>query len=96
MNQMINANIALDILSIILSLIPIVYLIDHRRYRQKLNRYFLGVAVFNIFMIAGDLADWLIQDTAEPSMKIFLTAFSVIFYVPSAFVLYFFAIWKNI
>lgn len=91
MNQMINANIALDILSIILSLIPIVYLIDHRRYRQKLNRYFLGVAVFNIFMIAGDLADWLIQDTAEPSMKILLTAFSVIFYVPSAFVLYFFA-----
>ena len=42
-------------------------------------------------MIAGDLADWLIQDTAEPSIKILLTAFSVIFYVSSAFVLYFFA-----
>lgn len=62
MNQMITANIALDILGIILSLIPIVYLISNHRYQQKLNQYFLGVAVSNIFMIVGDLADWLIQD----------------------------------
>lgn len=91
MNQMITANIALDILGIILSLIPIVYLISNHRYQQKLNQYFLGVAVSNIFMIVGDLADWLIQDAAEPSVKLLLTLFTVMFYVASAFVLYFFA-----
>ena len=91
MNQMITANIALDILGIILSLIPIVYLISNHRYQQKLNQYFLGVAVSNIFMIVGDLADWLIQDAAEPSVKLLLTLFTVVFYVASAFVLYFFA-----
>ena len=88
---MITANIALDILGIILSLIPIVYLISNHRYQQKLNQYFLGVAVSNIFMIVGDLADWLIQDAAEPSVKLLLTLFTVMFYVASAFVLYFFA-----
>ena len=91
MNQMITANIALDILGIILSLLPIVYLISDHRYQQKLNQYFLGVAVSNIFMIVGDLADWLIQDAAEPSVKLLLTLFTVMFYVASAFVLYFFA-----
>ncbi len=56
MNEMIKANVALDILGIILSLIPIAYILGDRRYKQKSNRYFFGVALSNIFMIAGDLA----------------------------------------
>lgn len=91
MEQMATANIALDILGIVLSLIPVAYLVGNRRHQQKLNRYFLGVAVSNIFMIIGDLADWLIQDASEPSMKILLTFFTVVFYVASAFILFFFA-----
>lgn len=91
MDQMVTANIALDLFSVVLSLIPVVYLISNQRYRQKLNLFFLGVAVSNIFMIIGDLADWLIQDASAPSMKLLLTFFSVMFYVASAFVLYFFA-----
>lgn len=91
MNEMITANIALDILSIILSLIPVAYTLSNRRYKQKSNRYFLGVATSNIFMITGDLADWLIRDTSDLYAKTTLIVFSSLFYVASAFVLYFFA-----
>ena len=87
MNEMITANIALDILGIILSLIPIVYIVSNHRYKQRLNLSFLGMAVSNILMITGDLADWLIQDASEPSTKMLLTFFTVIFYTSSAFVL---------
>lgn len=93
LNQMRIANIALDIFSIILSLIPVVYLLSSQRYGQKLNRYFLGISVSNIFMIIGDLADWLIRHPAETWMKNLLSVCSVIFYVASAFVLYFFALY---
>lgn len=91
MDQLVLANISLDVFAIILSFIPVVYLINNRRYRQKLNFFFLGVAVSNIFMIIGDLADWTIQDASAPAMQLTLTLFSVLFYVASAFVLYYFA-----
>ena len=90
MSQMVTANIALDIVSIVLSLIPVVYLLGGSRYRQRLNQYFLGVCVSNILMVIGDLADWIIQDAATPSMKLVVSLSSVLFYVASAFVLYFF------
>lgn len=90
MDQMVIANIALDIVSIVLSLIPIAYLLGNHRYRQKLNQYFLGVSLSNILMIIGDLADWVIQDTSALSMKMVLSLSTVLFYTASAFVLYFF------
>lgn len=88
---MVTANIVLDCFSIVLSLIPAVYILNNHRYRQRLNQYFLGVSVSNIFMIAGDLADWLIQSPSTPAQRAVLSAFSVMFYAASAFVLYFFA-----
>lgn len=91
MDQLVLANISLDVFAIILSFIPVVYLINNRRYRLKLNFFFLGVALSNIFMIIGDLADWAIQDASAPVMQLTLTWFSVLFYVASAFVLYYFA-----
>lgn len=90
-DQMVLANIMLDIFAIVLSLIPVVYTLNDQRYHQRLNQYFLGVSVSNIFMIAGDLADWLLREIATPAQALALTVFSVIFYVSSAFVLYFFA-----
>ena len=90
MSRMVTANIALDIVSIVLSLIPVVYLLGGSRYRQRLNQYFLGVCVSNILMVIGDLADWVIRDASAPLMKLVVTLFSVLFYVASAFVLYFF------
>lgn len=89
--RMITANIALDVFSIILTLIPTVYLLSGERCRQPLNRYFLGVAVSNIFMIIGDLSDWLLQRTTRPWEKTLLLVGSMLYYIASAFVLYFFA-----
>ena len=90
LERMITANIALDFVSIILTLIPIAYLLSGKRYKQQLNLYFLGVAVSNIFMIIGDLSDWSFQSPAGQWEKNLLLAGSALFYVASAFVLYFF------
>lgn len=92
MDELRYANIALDIFSIILSVLPIVYLVSNHRYRQKLNQYFLGICISNIFMIGGDLPDWLLPTAAEASEKCILSAASAVYYIASAFVLYFF-IW---
>ncbi len=88
---MVTANITLDIFSIVLSLIPVVYILNNRRYRQSLNRRFLGVSISNIFMILGDLSDWVLQDITTRTQQVILSGSTVIFYVASAFVLYFFA-----
>lgn len=90
MDNMRNVNIALDILGIVLSILPIVYLLSNRRYRQRLNLYFLGVCVSNIFMTVGDLPDWLFPTISTSGERLLLTAATVIYYAASAFVLYFF------
>lgn len=90
MDELIYANITLDIFSIVLSVLPIVYLISNHRYRQKLNQYFLGICISNIFMIGGDLPDWLLPTAAEIPEKWILSAASAVYYIASAFVLYFF------
>ena len=91
MDQMIIANISLDIFAIVLSLIPVIYLLSNRRSKQRLNQYFLGVALSNVFMIMGDLADWTIKNPTGTAEKNILLAFSSLFYISSASVLYFFA-----
>lgn len=63
--RMLTANMALDEFGIVLTLIPAACILSGRRYKQRLNQYFLGVAVSNIFMILGDLTDWMFQSTAE-------------------------------
>lgn len=84
------ANIALDIFCIILSILPIVYLISNHRYRQKLNQFFLGACISNVFMIAGDLPDWILSMTASVLERLVLSAATALYYAASAFVLYFF------
>lgn len=91
MDNITVANIALDLFCMILCLIPIVYLVNERRYQLKLNRFFMGISISNAFMILGDLADWCIQDASVPNLKLVLSLFSMVYYVSSAFVLYFFA-----
>lgn len=90
-DQMVLANIMLDIFAIVLSLIPVVYTLSNHRCRQRLNQYFLGISISNIFMIFGDLADWVFQKVMTPSQFVTLNVLTVVFYVASAFVLYFFA-----
>lgn len=72
MEQMVTANIMLDIFSIVLSLIPVVYTLNNRRYRQRLNQYFLGVSISNVFMIMGDLSDWTLRDIHTPASDFFI------------------------
>lgn len=91
MEQMIITNVAFDIFSIILSIIPIIYLLNNHRYQQKLNQYFLYICVSNILMIIGDLGDWLLRGSLNEYQQIILSASAVLFYVASAFALYFFA-----
>lgn len=80
------ANIALDFFCIVLSILPIVYLISNRRYHQKLNQFFLGVCISNILMILGDLPDWILPTAAEAPEKAVLLIATTFYYVASAFV----------
>lgn len=89
--RMLIANIALDVCSIVLTLISLAYLLSDGRYRQRLNFYFLGIAVSNIFMIIGDFSDWLFLNVEERWERNLLLAGSVLFFTAGAFVLYFFA-----
>ena len=84
------ANIALDIFCMILSTLPIFYLVSNHRYRQKLNQFFLGACISNIVMIAGDLPDWIFPTIASVREGITLSATAALYYAASAFVLYFF------
>lgn len=90
MDSMIVANTGLDVFCIALSLIPMIYLMNEQRLRQKLNWYFWGISVSNMFMIIGDLADWIIEAPSGADMKIVLSFFTMVYYISSGFVLYFF------
>lgn len=90
MDYLIYANIALDIFCIILSTLPIFYLVSNHRYRQKLNQFFLGACISNTVMIAGDLPDWIFPTIASFPERIILSAATALYYAASAFVLYFF------
>ncbi len=95
MGQMVSANITLDIFSIVLSLVPVAYLLSSQRYQQAMNRHFLGICISNICMILGDIPDWLMKEVSSPWEKVILSVSSVLFYTASAFVLYFFAQYIN-
>lgn len=88
-DQIAVTNILLDTFAVILALIPMTYLVNGGRYKHLINQYFLGIAIANIVMIIGDLADWMIQSPTEPWQKLVLLLFTVIYYAASAFVLYF-------
>lgn len=91
MEKMVIANIALDIFSIVLSLIPILYLLDSGRYKEELHQSFLGIAVSNIAMITGDLAEWLLPRPVLPWQRALLYALTVLYYAASALILFFFS-----
>lgn len=64
--EIVLANILLDIFAVILALIPITYLANGERYKRRINLFFMGAAISNIAMIIGDLADWMLQSPHEP------------------------------
>ena len=96
MDQMIIANVALDIFCILLCLMPILYLTSAHRYKIKLNQYFMGLCISNALMILGDIGDWAIRDIISSGEKILLTALTLLYYISSALVLFYFQLCKGI
>ncbi len=90
MSELRYANIALDIFSMMLSSLPVIYLISNHRYRLKLNQYFLGICLSNILMTVGDLGDWMMPAVITLSDRVTLMVLTVLYYAASAFILYFF------
>lgn len=93
MDEFRYVNITLDAFCALLSMLPVLCLISNRRYRQKLNQYFLGVCISNIIMIAGDLPDWLLPTAKQAWQRLVLTAATTVYYGASAFVLLFFILY---
>ena len=56
MDNLRYANIALDWFCLVLSILPVVYLVSNQRYREKLNQYFLGACLSNMVMTLGGFA----------------------------------------
>lgn len=81
------ANIALDMFCVALSILPIVYLLSNCRYRLRLNQFFLGVCISNIFMLIGDLPDWFLPSAPQVWQRLILLVATTIYYVALACVL---------
>lgn len=90
MEKLLITNIVLDVFSIALMLIPVIYLMDNQRYKQRLNRYFFGIVISNTLMIIGDLGDWSFRHPVWLWQIAALHILTVLYYTASAFVLYFF------
>lgn len=92
---MLTVNIALDIFCFALMLIPTIYMFNKSRFRQKPNGYFLGICAANALMIVGDLFDWIFPVTTERYIQIVVIAFTLVYYISTAFVLYFFGLYMD-
>ena len=65
MDQMIIANVALDIFCILLCLMPILYLTSAHRYKIKLNQYFMGLCISNALTALSGAVVGQMQKTAD-------------------------------
>ena len=79
----------MDCFCVVLSALPISYLVTNGRYRDRLNRFFLGICLANIVMILGDLAEWTLTAPTLTGEKALLLAALVLYYTASAFELVF-------
>ena len=63
--RMEKINAALDVYSIIICLLMIVYL-AHSKSSRRATGYFRAACAFNIVMMFGDLTDWCCNGLAQP------------------------------
>lgn len=91
MKQVLIANILLNIFSLVLSFMPVIYTLNNQRYQQLLNQYLLGISISNILMTLGNLSNCTFRAVHISFEHISLTVLTVVVYVALAFVLYFFA-----
>ncbi len=91
--RMVLANIALDIFSFLLSLIPTFYILGKKRFHQKLNLYFGGMAIANMCMIVGDLSDWCLQRVDTSLQRYVLLWLSALYFAASGMILLFLSLY---
>ncbi|MDO4273654.1 MAG: histidine kinase [Eubacteriales bacterium] len=77
-------NVTLDIFSIIICLIPVLYLMIGNRQRIRLNRLYIYMSLFNIGMLLGDVANWTCEGYRYPWFPVLLRLGMFIFYICSA------------
>lgn len=90
MDNLRYTNISLDFFCLTLSILPIVYLLSNRRFRLRINQFFLGVCISNIFMILGDLPDWFFPTAPYMWQRVILLVATSVYFMSSACVLFFF------
>lgn len=89
MNDLRQTNLALNVFCIVLSVLPIVYLTNNNRYREKLYQYFLGICISNIFMIIGDIPDWIFTTPLNEVSRLILYLSTTVYYISAVALLYF-------
>ena len=73
-------NIALDVFSLIITIIIAIYLVS-RKNDTKENKCFLWVCIFNLLFILGDLSDWCCNGLAQTWYPIVLKAGQILYYL---------------
>lgn len=84
-------NIVLDLYSIAVSLILILYLLVKGKWQGRLNLYFTLMCVFNLGMLLGDLTNWTCEGLTQPWFPFVLRAGTVVYFGCSAPLLLVFA-----
>lgn len=81
---MLLMNIALNLYSAAVCLILLVYLWMNGKTTEKADRFFIGMCLFNIGMLLGDIPAWAFEGLARPWYPAALKIGSVIFFACSA------------
>lgn len=79
-----RVNIALNLYSMVICAILIVYLWMRGKTKEKADRFFIGMCLFNIGMIMGDIPAWAFEGHAQPWYPFMLKTGSVLFFACSA------------
>lgn len=90
MEQSRYINIALDIFCIILSILPIVYLINSRKNGKKINAFFSGLCISTSAMMVANLLCQIYSGTSDITQTVISMIAIIIYYITSICVIYFF------
>lgn len=72
-------NITLDVFSIVITIIIGIYLISRKNDTEE-NKCFLGVCIWNLLFIIGDLSDWCCNGLAQPWYPAALHVGQILYY----------------
>lgn len=79
-----QVNIALDLYGSAVCLVLLAYLWMNGKTKEKSDRFFIGMCLFNIGMMLGDIPAWAFEGLAQPWYPAVLQIGSVLFFACSA------------